>query len=185
MGVKARLRKSQDGSEADYDTYRQSMPWPSLPYGGALPALLAEIFHVASIPCLVLLSKEGALISTDGVRLLRKHTRAYPWSGATPPETPHHHPLYDRLVRREPVDVGKAHELPKYTPIDFLQQPPVVRTLDEAVAAVRHCDRLCTLIAVQAHCVRNTYFLKLSLICLLYTSPSPRDRTRSRMPSSA
>ena len=27
--------------------------------------------------------------------------------------------------------------------------------------------------------------LALSLICLLYTSPSPRDRTRSRMPSSA
>ena len=26
---------------------------------------------------------------------------------------------------------------------------------------------------------------KLSRICLLYTSPSPRDRTRSRMPSSA
>ena len=25
----------------------------------------------------------------------------------------------------------------------------------------------------------------LSVICLLYTSPSPRDRTRSRMPSSA
>ena len=24
-----------------------------------------------------------------------------------------------------------------------------------------------------------------SLFCLLYTSPSPRDRTRSRMPSSA
>ena len=25
----------------------------------------------------------------------------------------------------------------------------------------------------------------LSYVCLLYTSPSPRDRTRSRMPSSA
>ena len=25
----------------------------------------------------------------------------------------------------------------------------------------------------------------LGMICLLYTSPSPRDRTRSRMPSSA
>ena len=25
----------------------------------------------------------------------------------------------------------------------------------------------------------------ISLTCLLYTSPSPRDRTRSRMPSSA
>ena len=28
-------------------------------------------------------------------------------------------------------------------------------------------------------------YLKDSVVCLLYTSPSPRDRTRSRMPSSA
>ena len=28
-------------------------------------------------------------------------------------------------------------------------------------------------------------FVRLNSICLLYTSPSPRDRTRSRMPSSA
>ena len=27
--------------------------------------------------------------------------------------------------------------------------------------------------------------LPISYVCLLYTSPSPRDRTRSRMPSSA
>ena len=27
--------------------------------------------------------------------------------------------------------------------------------------------------------------IDLSQVCLLYTSPSPRDRTRSRMPSSA
>ena len=36
--------------------------------------------------------------------------------------------------------------------------------------------------------LKNMYTVKLSLIydnCLLYTSPSPRDRTRSRMPSSA
>ena len=33
--------------------------------------------------------------------------------------------------------------------------------------------------------VRGTYELILSGFCLLYTSPSPRDRTRSRMPSSA
>ena len=25
----------------------------------------------------------------------------------------------------------------------------------------------------------------ITIVCLLYTSPSPRDRTRSRMPSSA
>ena len=30
-----------------------------------------------------------------------------------------------------------------------------------------------------------TEFAKLFWACLLYTSPSPRDRTRSRMPSSA
>ena len=28
-------------------------------------------------------------------------------------------------------------------------------------------------------------FNRLSIICLLYTSPSPRDRQKSRMPSSA
>ena len=28
-------------------------------------------------------------------------------------------------------------------------------------------------------------FIAMCVLCLLYTSPSPRDRTRSRMPSSA
>ena len=31
----------------------------------------------------------------------------------------------------------------------------------------------------------KSYLDKLAISCLLYTSPSPRDRTRSRMPSSA
>ena len=31
----------------------------------------------------------------------------------------------------------------------------------------------------------NLYLAHQSEFCLLYTSPSPRDRTRSRMPSSA
>ena len=31
----------------------------------------------------------------------------------------------------------------------------------------------------------NDILFHQSTICLLYTSPSPRDRTRSRMPSSA
>ena len=33
--------------------------------------------------------------------------------------------------------------------------------------------------------VKNDNYKTLSMLCLLYTSPSPRDRTRSRMPSSA
>ena len=31
----------------------------------------------------------------------------------------------------------------------------------------------------------SRHHLRLTYTCLLYTSPSPRDRTRSRMPSSA
>ena len=33
--------------------------------------------------------------------------------------------------------------------------------------------------------VTDKDLINLDMICLLYTSPSPRDRTRSRMPSSA
>ena len=33
--------------------------------------------------------------------------------------------------------------------------------------------------------MRTVVLVVLSGVCLLYTSPSPRDRTRSRMPSSA
>ena len=35
------------------------------------------------------------------------------------------------------------------------------------------------------HSVRCNSMGRQSKVCLLYTSPSPRDRTRSRMPSSA
>ena len=41
-------------------------------------------------------------------------------------------------------------------------------------------------VAKISNCYKNiTQLLKSAIICLLYTSPSPRDRTRSRMPSSA
>ena len=33
--------------------------------------------------------------------------------------------------------------------------------------------------------VNGVWYADYALACLLYTSPSPRDRTRSRMPSSA
>ena len=34
-------------------------------------------------------------------------------------------------------------------------------------------------------CLSSQFYFVKSCFCLLYTSPSPRDRTRSRMPSSA
>ena len=49
---------------------------------------------------------------------------------------------------------------------------------------------MCTFLAVSKN-VKTAIMLGIAVIavqvitCLLYTSPSPRDRTRSRMPSSA
>ena len=40
-------------------------------------------------------------------------------------------------------------------------------------------------ITISLFTVIPTLLMSLVMICLLYTSPSPRDRTRSRMPSSA
>ena len=38
---------------------------------------------------------------------------------------------------------------------------------------------------VNGYIVTGAFVLAANIACLLYTSPSPRDRTRSRMPSSA
>ena len=48
--------------------------------------------------------------------------------------------------------------------------------------ALRHGKRVTVFVEVQARFDERT---NLYWGCLLYTSPSPRDRTRSRMPSSA
>ena len=45
-------------------------------------------------------------------------------------------------------------------------------------AVTTHLDSYC----FKRELIRKAIY---SYICLLYTSPSPRDRTRSRMPSSA
>ena len=53
--------------------------------------------------------------------------------------------------------------------------------IDDAALAVK--------VGVTKKTIQNKYHrpetYSLDEICLLYTSPSPRDRTRSRMPSSA
>ena len=73
-------------------------------------------------------------------------------------------------------------------PIKNLEEPMsrLARTLDKNQRIALQIG----LIKNLAECFRgkdNDIFLisNDSEICLLYTSPSPRDRTRSRMPSSA
>ena len=59
---------------------------------------------------------------------------------------------------------------------------------DAALALFAAVKSLARETALAPHCV-NALWLKPGAVpgwrCLLYTSPSPRDRTRSRMPSSA
>ena len=84
------------------------------------------------------------------------------------------------MLRPEPVDIGLAHDLPGYAPIDFLQLPVAVRCLDDAVAALRHTDRLATLIAVQSHSVKNTRHLIVALIQHTFTQLLPMPRAEPR-----
>jgi hypothetical protein len=76
------------------------------------------------------------------------------------------HPFFNRLVRIEDVNglAGAPVVLPKYVPVDFLQLPLKINTLEDAVAAIRYTDRLCTLISVQTRCIKNVSLLKVSLI---------------------
>ena len=59
---------------------------------------------------------------------------------------------------------------------------PISFTLDEAASLLLGEKLLVSSLDVNS---RKDFNQALNKICLLYTSPSPRDRTRSRMPSSA
>lgn len=91
------------------------------------------------------------------------------------------YPLMDRLRRIDDVNglAGAPIVLPKYISIDTLQIPVKVLNLDDAVAAIRYCDRLCTLISVQAHCIKNRALLKVSLIEHTFASVLPCPRARA------
>ena len=76
-------------------------------------------------------------------------------------------PLKDiQFVLNEVLDVSQLAKLPGYEDA----------TPDTIHAIIEEAAKLC----------ENVLFpLNRTGDCLLYTSPSPRDRTRSRMPSSA
>ena len=74
--------------------------------------------------------------------------------------------------------------LPTFRPTqpDFIDPAPIVKFMDED----RHSDwRYLTLGFGDQFAYHSALINAESVDCLLYTSPSPRDRTRTRMPSSA
>ena len=75
-------------------------------------------------------------------------------------------------------DPGQAKTLGRYIPIDFLQLPVVAKTRDQAISALRYCDRLCELLDNQEHCIKNRQFLIQSIIqhTLTRVVPIPKPR---------
>ena len=81
----------------------------------------------------------------------------------------------------------------KQTPAITVREDMAVQLAKKIAAAFASGDGEAFRDAVNAMCVYHEYskrapvavFEAMYKACLLYTSPSPRDRTRSRMPSSA
>ena len=95
---------------------------------------------------------------------------------------PHLNPLLDRVVPRGYQSPGIYTELPRYRPIDFSRQPSSVRSLAEAVDAIRLCDEIATSLAVQRHCIKNTHFLVGAIIEHTFTQlvPLPLPETHPK-----
>ena len=73
------------------------------------------------------------------------------------------HAFCERILSRFPIEAGI---LPGFEPLDDVEMAELRRDVETQI-------------------LREAMELPEGEICLLYTSPSPRDRTRSRMPSSA
>src|SRR5665811_799676 len=81
----------------------------------------------------------------------------------------------------------KSEEGYKFTPVVELKATPVKNQ-----ESTNSCWDFATTSFIESELLRKgkgeydlseMYIIRCNYICLLYTSPSPRDRTRSRMPS--
>eukprot|EP00657_Telonema_sp_P-1_P001331 TRINITY_DN13134_c0_g1_i1.p1 TRINITY_DN13134_c0_g1~~TRINITY_DN13134_c0_g1_i1.p1 ORF type:complete len:103 (-),score=50.82 TRINITY_DN13134_c0_g1_i1:117-425(-) len=84
--------------------------------------------------------------------------------------------VYKRQSRDSPVDA-----LPSLS----MLQPQLSTQLSRAHYVTVRASTGCLELYHHSQGEALLWFVALHCSCLLYTSPSPRDRTRSRMPSSA
>ena len=108
------------------------------------------------------------------------------------------------LTNRAVAILQETHQLTSWSPLVFhsvidLHKPINPATINKALKIMGfdneslgkkqtiHSFRgtFRSLIETHANEHKASFEVKESIFCLLYTSPSPRDRTRSRMPSSA
>ena len=84
---------------------------------------------------------------------------------------------YEQLeIQGQPLDI--IENIQTYRDIDFYERS-VLKQSTTTTSFVQDTDTTITVVDATSFPKNGGY------ICLLYTSPSPRDRTRSRMPSSA
>jgi len=57
---------SSDRAQSGFDEYFKSMPWIALPFGDRRKNALSQRFQVAGIPTLIVLKKDGSVVSTTG-----------------------------------------------------------------------------------------------------------------------
>ena len=102
------------------------------------------------------------------------------------------------LIDTEPVDIEEyrrcLQDLATVNTVTLTRRP-ILRWLERTMARVGPGERVSlidvgygygdVLRAIRAWSRRRGFVLDLVGLCLLYTSPSPRDRQKSRMPSSA
>eukprot|EP00828_Plagiopyla_frontata_P042608 TRINITY_DN6400_c0_g1_i2.p1 TRINITY_DN6400_c0_g1~~TRINITY_DN6400_c0_g1_i2.p1 ORF type:complete len:131 (+),score=16.96 TRINITY_DN6400_c0_g1_i2:134-526(+) len=79
--------------------------------------------------------------------------------------------LFEQYGKVDAVRIIKDHATGKSRGFGFLEMP----NDDEAIEAMEHLDGS----------VFQGNNIRVNKACLLYTSPSPRDRQKARMPSSA
>ena len=81
-------------------------------------------------------------------------------------------------------DPGQVEQQAKYIPIDPTLIPKRARTREEAIHALRTCDRLCSLVENQKHCIKNHKLVIASLIQHVLTEvvpvPKPRAAPKDR-----
>ena len=110
----------------------------------------------------------------------------------------------DPVLAKRLQDVGTATVMPLGAPIGsnrgietreqiriIIEQATVPVVVDAGIGSTSHADEAmemgadAVLVNTAIAIVDDPSRMGLAFNCLLYTSPSPRDRTRSRMPSSA
>ena len=101
--------------------------------------------------------------------------------------------VYNLQLYSQVIDLNKLKEIGKLDSLQFLELekcylkdlPDEIFKLPNLRTLILNYNEFTTIPTGIKYCKKLEYFTMHHCICLLYTSPSPRDRQKSRMPSSA